>query len=220
MRSENTRRKTTRTARLLIVLALFTAGAGAVAGCGDGKSNGKSNEKNNGKSDEKTGAASASQSDGRAREVAEAWDGSQAAEVWRAGYYPMGDWVQPPEGGFRNGADKQAYQVANYALGGRLPATPDKNGQVKWASGGSLTLPLTGAQKAYKAVDRGGDGGPPLTVTGAELGGMTLATSRGPATVPAWLFTLEGYDTPLKRAAVSPSKLPTPPIEPAGRASQ
>jgi hypothetical protein len=193
---------TARTAHLLIVLALFTAGAGAVAGCDNGDTD-----------------ASASQRNARAREVSEAWDGSRAAEVWRAGYYPMGDWVQPPEGGFRNDADKQAYLVENYVLRGKLPADSDKDGQVKWESGDSLTLPLTGALKAYKAVDRSSDVGPPLTVTGAKLGEMTLATSRGPATVPAWLFTLEGYDTPLKRVAVSPSKLPRPPIEPADQAS-
>lgn len=188
----------TRTARLLIVLALFTTGAGAVAGCGD----------------EKAGA-SGSQPSGRAREVAEAWDGSRAAEVWRAGYYPMGESVQPPEDAFHNDADKQAFLTENYVLRGKLPAASDKDGQVKWESGGSLTLPLMGARKAYKTVARGGGDGPHLTVTGAKLGTMALATNRGPATVPAWLFTLEGYDTPLKRVAVSPSKLPEPPIKPA-----
>ncbi|MFH9864342.1 hypothetical protein [Streptomyces sp. NPDC017202] len=49
-------------------------------------------------------------------------------------------------------------------------------------------------------------------MTGARLGRMTIATSRGAATVPAWVFTLEGYDTPLKRVAVTPSPLPEPPI--------
>jgi hypothetical protein len=58
-----------------------------------------------------------------------------------------------------------------------------------------------------------------LTVTGAKLGEMTLATSRGPATVPAWLFTLDGYDTPLKQAAVDPLKPPTPPVEPVAEGS-
>ncbi|MFF3612157.1 hypothetical protein [Streptomyces sp. NPDC002580] len=41
---------------------------------------------------------------------------------------------------------------------------------------------------------------------------MTLATSRGPAKVPAWLLTLKGYDSPLKRVVAVPSKLPRPPI--------
>jgi len=81
-------------------------------------------------------------------------------------------------------------------------------------SGGSLSLPLTAARGAYGDLDRAG-GPAPLTVTGAKLGERTLATSRGPETVPAWLFTLEGYDTPLKTVALGPSELPKPPIGPA-----
>jgi hypothetical protein len=71
------------------------------------------------------------------------------------------------------------------------------------------------AQQAYGLLDTGGEGRRnPLTVTKATLGEMTLRTSRGPARVPAWLLTLDGYDTPLKRVAVNPSKLPHAPIEP------
>ncbi|WP_326721461.1 MULTISPECIES: hypothetical protein [unclassified Streptomyces] len=188
-----------RTAHPLIVLALFTAAAvGAVAGCGSEKAGG-----------------SPPQSGARARQVAEAWDGSQAAEVWRKGYYPMGESVQLPDGAFRNEDDKLAYMTQNFVLRGKLPAASPKEGKVEWKSGGSLTLPLTGARAAYETVARGGGDGPHLTVTGAKLGEMSLATSRGPATVPAWLFTLDGYDTPLKQVALSPSKLPKPPIKPA-----
>jgi hypothetical protein len=68
-------------------------------------------------------------------------------------------------------------------------------------------------------VGRSSGPGPRLTVTRAKLGETTLATSRGPATVPAWLFTIEGYDTPLKRVAVDPSKLPEPPIGPVDQLS-
>ncbi|WP_461084421.1 hypothetical protein [Streptomyces deserti] len=86
-----------------------------------------------------------------------------------------------------------------------------------WEGGVSLTAPLMEAEQAYLALDRAGSPGPRLTVTGAKLGEMAVVTSRGPATVPAWLFTLDGYDSPLKRAAVSPSRLPEPPIEPLGQ---
>jgi hypothetical protein len=132
----------------------------------------------------------------------------------------MGEAVQLPENAFRDDADKQAYTNQSFVLRGGLAATPpSKKGQVKWQSGGSLELPLMEARTAYEKVARGSDDGPHLTVTGAELGEMTLATSRGPATVPAWLFTLEGYDTPLKRVALSPSKAPAPPIKPAREVS-
>ncbi|MET7847794.1 hypothetical protein ABZT48_06005 [Streptomyces avermitilis] len=202
------RTNTARTARLFIVLALFTAGAGAVAGCGSEKGGDRGAD---------TRASDPARAQARAREVAEAWDGSKAAAVWRKGYYPMGEGVQLPERAFRDDADKRAYSTQNFVLRGELPATPVQDGQVKWQSGGSLTLPLVGAREAYESVARGGNDGPQLTVTGARLGRMTLATSRGPATVPAWLFRLEGYDTPLRRVALSPSKLPEPPIKSAAR---
>lgn len=55
-------------------------------------------------------------------------------------------------------------------------------------------------------------GKPHLTVTGARLGEMSVATSRGPAKIAAWLFDLKGYSSPLKQAAVTASKLSQPPI--------
>ncbi|MFC5213800.1 hypothetical protein [Streptomyces coerulescens] len=150
----------------------------------------------------------------RAVKVAAAWDGSPAAEIWRKDYYPMGDPVQLPEGAFHNDADKEAYLTQNFVLRGDLPKTPQKDAKVAWRDGDALTLPLMGARAAYDKLD-GNDGpGPRLTVTGAKLGRTTLETSRGPATVPAWLFTIEGYDTPLKHVALSPAEEPKPPIEP------
>ncbi|MFD7900260.1 hypothetical protein [Streptomyces sp. NPDC059743] len=200
--------RTSRTVNLLVVLALSTAGTGALVGCGG---NGKEGDGDGG------GGGGGRGAEVRARQVADAWDGSKAADAWRKGYFPMGEAVQLPENGLRDGADKHAYTTQSFVLSGELPATADKDGQVKWGSADSLTLPLMGARKAYDTVARGGNAGAHLTVTGAWLGEMTLATSRGPATVPAWLFTLEGYDTPLKRVAVSPSKLPEPPLGPAGQ---
>ncbi|MEU6318205.1 hypothetical protein [Streptomyces sp. NPDC047009] len=193
-----------RTAQLLLVLTLFAAAGGAVTGCDSEQEGGRG-----ARSHTPDPVAKA-----RARQVADAWDGSEAARAWRKGYYPMDETVQLPEHAFHDGDDKQAYEAQNFVLRGELPAAPRKNGQVKWESGASLTLPLMEARQAYETVARGGHDGPHLTVTGAKLGEMTLATSRGPATVPAWLFTLDGYDTPLKRAALRPSKAPTPPVAP------
>ncbi|GGX05802.1 hypothetical protein [Streptomyces lomondensis] len=195
----------TRTARLLLVLALSAAGAGAAAGCGSTEAGG-------------TEPAPRPRSENRAQQVAEAWDGSRAAAQWRAGYHPMGPVVQLPGTGLlRDDADRRAYEIGNFDLRGKLPAAPGGSGRVTWPSGGSLKAPLMDAEQAYKALDTADSPGPRLTVTGAKPGEMTVATSRGPATVPAWLFTLEGYDSPLKHAAVSPSKLPRPPIRPLGQ---
>ncbi|MFE5812345.1 hypothetical protein [Streptomyces sp. NPDC056479] len=155
----------------------------------------------------------------RALKVAEAWDGSAAAETWRKGYHPLGDPAQLPEDAFHNDADKEAYLTQHFELRGDLPKTPQKDAKVTWRNGKSLVLPLMGAQAAYDKLGGTTGPGPRLTVTGAKLGETTLATSRGPATVPAWLFTIKGYDTPLKRVALSPMKPPKSPIGPADHLS-
>nr|WP_252981007.1 hypothetical protein [Streptomyces chartreusis] len=76
-----------RTALSLAALGLL------VAGCGDdSKGTGSSEPTGPGASE------SAPHTRPRALEVAKAWDGSPAAETWRAGYYPLGDPVQLPDG--------------------------------------------------------------------------------------------------------------------------
>ncbi|MBZ9640160.1 hypothetical protein [Streptomyces sp. PSKA30] len=207
MRRKTTPTNAARTVQLLAAVVLFTTGTGALAGCGSEQSGGSGNKVR--------ATGQAPEAAARARRVADAWDGSKAAEAWRAGYHPMGEAVELPEGGFHDKADEHAYATQNFVLRGRLPAAPERDGRVTWASGGSLARPMLGARDAYGRFARSSSEGPHLTVTGARLGEMTLATSRGPATVPAWLFTLEGYDTPLKSVAVGPSKLPKPPIGPA-----
>ncbi|MFD6415049.1 hypothetical protein [Streptomyces sp. NPDC060194] len=153
------------------------------------------------------------EADERARRVAEAWDGSAAARAWRAGYHPMGEVEQPPAGGWRSAADRRAFDLAHFELRGALSAKVPPAGEVRWRDGRTLAPAAHSARAAYDALDRtDGDGIPHLTVTGATLGTMTVVTSRGPATVPAWLFTLDGYDAPLARAAVAPSPLAKPPI--------
>ncbi|MEU6255757.1 hypothetical protein [Streptomyces sp. NPDC047043] len=196
------RRHTAQVVKLLAALALCTAGSGLAVGCGSEQADRRSDD-------------SVRTSQARAREVADAWHGSEAARVWATGYHPMGEVIELPEGAFHTDADKRAYTTQNFVLRGTLPTSPEKTGRVKWESGGSLALPLMTAREAYDTMARGGNDGPHLTVTDAKLGETTLDTSRGPATVPAWLFTLEGYDTPLKRVALSPSRLPKAPIEPA-----
>ncbi|MFE2183876.1 hypothetical protein [Streptomyces sp. NPDC059455] len=129
----------------------------------------------------------------------------------------MADVVQKPESGWHSKADEQAYKTKNFVLHGNLSSTSPAVGKAEWGNGKALTRPLIGAKKTYQSLALNRSDGPRLTVTGARLGTATIVTSRGTATVPAWLFTLEGYDTPLKRVALTPSKLPKPPI---GQAQQ
>ncbi|MFD5182322.1 hypothetical protein ACFWMQ_06715 [Streptomyces sp. NPDC058372] len=151
----------------------------------------------------------------RTREVAKAWDGSAAAVSYGEGYYPMGATVQPPVGGFHTEGDKRAYENRNYVLSGALPNAGPRKGDVQWSGGGSTTLPLVSASHVYENLSGPQvDGEPRLTITGAKPGKMKVITSRGPATISAWLFSLEGYETPLKQAAVATSKVPEAPIKP------
>ncbi|MFF3483408.1 hypothetical protein ACFYXC_09005 [Streptomyces sp. NPDC002701] len=194
--------RTTELSRLLLALGLFTG----AAACGDESAG--------------TGPAHDPERTGvRARQVSDAWEGSKAAQTWREGYFPLDDAVQLPEGAFRNEADKHAYETQNFELRAPLSADPPAKGKVRWRGGGSLTVPVSSARAAYEKLARGLNPGPSLVVTGARLGTMTLSTSRGPATVPAWHFTVAGYDTPLRRVAAGPSKLPPPPIKPVARTS-
>ena len=203
MRTHTTRTTT----RLALVLTLTSALF--AAGCGGEKAEG-------GSTVPKPTASKDSPApwDDRAQQVADAWDGSKAAEAYRTGYYPLGDATPLPGKGFHNDDDKTAFMLENYVLRGELPTTAPAEGKVKWAGGESLTLPLLDARQSYTALDRvDSPQDPQLTVTSVKLGEMSIVTSRGPATVPAWLFTLEGYDEPLRRAAFKPAKLPKPPIE-------
>ncbi|MGK5696046.1 hypothetical protein ACSNOJ_24685 [Streptomyces sp. URMC 128] len=193
----------TRAARLLLVLALSAAGAGAAAGCGTAEAG-------------RTHPAPPPRSNDRAHRVADAWEGSRAAARWRAGYHPIAPVVQLPAGGLRDDADRRAYATGAFDLRAPLPSARGRSGRVTWHEGDSLTRPLVPAERAYRTLDRNGGPGPRLTVTKAELGDMTVLTGRGPATVPAWLFTLKGYAGPLKKAAVNPSEPPAPPVAPLG----
>ncbi|MFF7144048.1 hypothetical protein ACFZB5_22855 [Streptomyces nodosus] len=191
--------RASRSVGVFAAIALSAVGLAAVSGCGSQK------EAVDGGTDVRAD---------RARQVAAAWDGSAAAAAWRAGYHPVGEAVQLPKGGLRGQADRQAHENQNFILRGELPGAGPKDGQVRWPGGDSLTRPLVGADQSYRTLaGTHDDGAPHLTVTGAKLGTMTMVTSRGPATVPAWLFSLDGYATPLKQAAAVPSKPPPSPIE-------
>ena len=188
--------------RLLVGLGLFVTAAVGVTACGDKYGD--------------AGTHDPARTAERARQVSEAWEGSAAARVWREGYFPLGDPVRLPEGAFHSDADKQAYQRQNFEIRGSLPGAPPKKREVRWRDGGSLAVPVVSARAAYEKIG-GGSGpnpGPRLTVTGVRLGEMAIDTGRGSATVPAWHFTVKGYDSPLKRVAVVASKLPKPPVKP------
>ncbi|MFF4423533.1 hypothetical protein ACFY04_22600 [Streptomyces sp. NPDC001549] len=156
--------------------------------------------------------------DSRARmeQVAAAWEGSAALRQWREGYHPLDPQDWQPTGGFHSGEDKGAYAEGNFVLRAGLPDTPPPDTPIRRPDGSTLTLPLQSAAQAYGEIARGPgrDREHALPVTGVRFGESTVRTSRSPARVPAWLFTVEGYDTPLIRIAVSPGEVVPPPVLP------
>lgn len=166
----------------------------------------------------------------RARQVTAQWDRSHAARAWRAGLVLMdaSDLTPVPAKGFSTGRAKLAFMSGHFRLAGVLPAGP-LPGMVRWANGTTLRLPLLSARAAFAELAAERPCAVPnacgqLTVTGAEPGVVTVRTSRGPASVPAWRFTVAGLGWKVSEVAVARSAfvvLPGyGPIPPAGRDTQ
>ncbi|MFG2058597.1 hypothetical protein ACGFI9_31690 [Micromonospora sp. NPDC048930] len=117
----------------------------------------------------------------------------------------LGDW-EPA-----NGSAKESLAAGRVEAVGALPTTPTSAGELVWANGGKQTVPLISADEALAQLRAASAGGcvdcAPLRVTAAHLTIMTVSTTRGPATVPAWEYTLEGTAVRLVRPAVDPSSV-------------
>jgi hypothetical protein len=166
----------------------------------------------------------------RARQVTAQWDRSDAARAWRTGLVVMNpsDLTPVPSKGFSSGSAKLAFMYGHFRLAGALPAGP-LPGIVRWANGTTLRLPSLSARAAFAelAAERPcpvPNACGPLTVTGAEPGVVTVRTSQGRATVPAWRFTVAGLGWKVSEVAIARSAfvvLPGyGPIPPAGRNTQ
>lgn len=161
----------------------------------------------------------------RARQVTSEWTGSAAARLWRTGLVLLdpSELIPPPSGaGFASGEAKDAFNSGHFKLAGTLPSRP-LSGAVRWADGSTLRLPLLTAKAAFaELATQRPCGGPTgcgqLAVTGARPGMVTIFTSRGQASVPAWRFTVAGLGWMVSEVAVARSALvvlpgygPTPP---------
>jgi len=149
----------------------------------------------------------------RARQVTAQWDRSRATRAWRTGLVLLdpSELVPIPRNeGFASQEQKDAFGSGHFRLAGTLPAKP-LPGLVRWGDGATIRLPLLTARAAFAE----------LAVTGAQPATVTILTSRGPASVPAWRFTVTGLGWPVSEVAVAPSALVVlpgyGPIPPAGR---
>ena len=141
----------------------------------------------------------------RAAYVAQAWEGLN--DAWFHGFVPL----QGPtvEGATGAGAYKASAYAGRYRLAtmATLPVEAPADAVVAFEDGDSMRVAVVTAVRAYNELTATGDepcvGCPVLTVTGATLGTVKIATSRGPATVPAWLFTVAQLSSPMAQLAVA-----------------
>jgi hypothetical protein len=116
---------------------------------------------------------------------------------------PTGPTALPmPSGAMPQPANPPDNTAASGAPGAAGPAGAGK-GTATGAPGGGDTGANTGAQAQSTCT--------PLTVTGAKLGTTTVRTTRGVATVPAWLFTVTELAAPVARVAVAQTAVVTLP---------
>ena len=151
-----------------------------------------------------------------ARQEASAWPNSALGKVWKTGLViPVADDLSSgPSGGFPSGETKIAFGNGNLVYTG----TPPKGapaGVVTWADGSSMKVPVLSEAQVFSALKNNTAGRcpscatTPLAVTAAQPTTMSVATSRGTATVPAWAFTLQGVSTPVIQAALPPGSYVT-----------
>jgi hypothetical protein len=88
-----------------------------------------------------------------------------------------------------------------------LPAETRGEAEIRWDDGRRKTIRPISADQALQqlraVVDQRCQECIPLQVTAARLSRATVQTSRGPATAPAWEFTLKGTKVVVTRIAVA-----------------
>lgn len=214
-------------AATLVTLAACGTQPAAIAGAG-GSAPAVASQNSQASSQASSQAGPPATFETRARQVTAQWDRSPAAPAWRTGLILLApsELVPIPRNeGFASQEQKDAFGAGHFTLAGTLPTGP-LPGLVRWADGSTVKLPLLTARAAFAqlAAQRpcgGPDSCGQLTVTRVQPATVTVATSRGPASVPAWSFTVAGLSWPASEVAVAPASLVVlpgyGPVPPAGR---
>lgn len=149
----------------------------------------------------------------RAEEIVKDWEASSVPGTIRQGLTLFSDTTWRPyfdasqlslDGHVRDAINGEWFVLRIPHLNAPPPGT------VRFAGGGTLTVPL---ETAYQAFDEFAKAPacPPaagcraLTITGAQLATRHMMTGRGEADVPVWRFAVAGLDQPLDQVAVAPS---------------
>ncbi len=156
----------------------------------------------------------------QAEEALASWDAAVAAGAGGSGFVLVGeatlmvgdDWGPNIDGGNA----KMAWYAGLFEATVTLPVDIPADAQVRWTDGTTRTAAVMSAEKAFAKL-KGEAAQPcpectPLLVTGAKLTTAKFDTSRGPASAPAWEFSLE--NTPVKLDQIAVGESLTPPQAP------
>ena len=112
--------------------------------------------------------------------------------------------------------NKRALMAGMVEAGTKLPSEPQADDEIRWQDGARETVRLLSAQEALAAIRAEGNGDcpdcVPLQITKAQLSTRPIETNRGPATAPAWEFSLQGTAVRVTRVAIAPGVTVMPPL--------
>jgi hypothetical protein len=152
----------------------------------------------------------------RAQAVLAAWADAAAAAGEHAAVTPVGE-VTGQIGDWEEAVgdnNKRALMAGLIASDRPLSEEAPPDGEVVWQDGTTSKVPLMSAQQAVVAIENTTAAPCPdctmLLVTDAELTSGPIQTTRGPATVPIWAFTVEGTAVRVTRVAIANSVVVAP----------
>jgi hypothetical protein len=155
----------------------------------------------------------------QAQEALARWDAAVAAGAGGSGFVLVGDSTLMVGGDWGPNIDggnaKMAWYAGLFAAANPLPSDAPPDGTIQWPDGTTHAVPVISAQQALTDMRAGGVSPcpecTPLQVTGATLTTATFQSSRGPAQVPAWEFSLKDTDVKLDQVAAA-GELTAPPV--------
>jgi hypothetical protein len=155
----------------------------------------------------------------QAQEALTRWDAAVAAGAGGSGFVLVGestlfvgsDWGPNIDGGNA----KLAMSAGLFVAANPLPSETPPDASVQWPDGTTHTVPVISAEQAVSDLKATGVSPcpdcTPLQITGGRLTTATFQSSRGPAQVPAWEFSLKDTDVKLDQIAVG-GRIAPPPV--------
>jgi hypothetical protein len=155
----------------------------------------------------------------QAQEALARWDAAVAASAGGSGFVLVGestlmvgdDWGPNIDA---NNA-KMAWYAGLFVAATALPSEAPADGTIRWQDGTTHAVPVISAEQALSDLKAAGVSPcpdcTPLQITEATLTTATFRTSRGPAQVPAWEFSLKDTDVKLDQIAVG-GQFTAPPV--------